>query len=288
MSRRIYDYEYLGDPALDGSVRQGRNGDNQLVWERRESGVWTPFQSYGAPYTPTQVYPSYEAKILDVFGPSLVAYWPLTPDRWSEGTNGIVDVSGNERHATNYGAVPDAADGPSAAMGRAPWFDGTGVYINALANMANAFPGSEGTICCWCAADASIIGDTENYSALDVRSSTDTITFRKATANNFDVMYRPSGSGGGYMIAFSSASTAWHFMAMTWSQSQGVVWGYFDSDLPKSRGIAFPWGTPTLNKFFIGRYLATIGQWKGAIGHTLILDNPATPDQIAIMRDPNG
>jgi hypothetical protein len=286
MSRRIYDYEYLGDPALDGSVRQGRNGDNQLVWERRESGVWTPFQSYGAPYTPTQVYPSYEAKILDVLGPSLVAYWPLTPDRWAEGADGILDVSGNGRHGTNYGATPDAMDGPGS-LGRAAWFDGTSSYIDVLTNWGTL--GSDrGSILFWAQ-----VASPEVWTAGTART---TFNFQRSGHILMSQTVRSATSTSGYVRTPGSTSNLYIYSyselecvcyGVCWDESVDTVKyraGSRSTVTTAHTGISDPPGLWTQAQ--IGKRGGEL--WWGTIQHLIFLDHMIGDNEWALISDPYG
>lgn len=218
------------------------------------------------------VFGSYERKILTSLS-GIVGYWPLTPSRFANGANGVQDVSANGLHGTNTNAVKDAADGPSAGMGRAASFGG-----NAVIAVANVPRNTAGTAAIW-AKQTPLTGsfDTMLYTQrayLQRRNSGADVYFAVYSAN--------SNSGA---IADTNAAS-WCCYITTWTSGAWAAYVNARRVYSTSSWTPSALGAATM---FIGDEAGTPGvaAFGGYLMHCLLLDHAASDTELSIIRNPS-
>lgn len=216
---------------------------------------------------------TYEQKLLAGLS-GIVAYWPLTPDRWSEGAGGILDVSGNGRHGTNNGATPDAVDGPSAAMGRAPYFDGANAQITAaIAGMTNA----QGTIATWINWPANAGAYRQRICSVGRAVLHVTTADQKLNISYYDGAFA-------YLVSHPILTGQWYSAIYTWETPKKVVLYVNGPQIGQS--TAYTAFSEAITSAVLGDGAGD--WWRGYSAHALLLDHAATADERALINDPNG
>lgn len=207
----------------------------------------------------------------------IIAYWPLTPNRWTEGANGILDVSGNGRHGTNSGVTPDAVDGPSAAMGRAPDFIiAQSDYINIFsASLAAAFnPASAFTIALWMRARTTALWtDNIDRNLISLFTSlTQRVEIWKgssALGNDLVALYNASGN----VSRYDASGTSWISLIATFDTANVVLYANNAAQAPDT----YTAGAFTITSARIGNIGGTLNYYfDGYLYHVLLLDHVAS------------
>lgn len=185
---------------------------------------------------------TYDLKVIDTFGSSLLAYWPL----WELSGTTASDVSGNARNGVYTGvtlAQTGIGDGRTAA-----YYGGDGDRTNIYsASLAAAFGATEGTLMVWAKANnAGMWTDSTTrrlvYLSADVNNRI--IINRDTTANTLSIFYIAGGTNKNRAITISS--TAWNCYVITWSKSADEVKVY-------------------LNGVQQGATLTGLGTWAGSL-----------------------
>src|SRR4030042_2914565 len=159
--------------------------------------------------------------ILTLFGPSLVAYYPL----WETAGDTVVDLSPNN-HFGMYKGDP-ALNSVTALCGNTPGFDGLNDSADVFSTrLASAFNGDEGTAIIqlkirlgeW------VDGKESIYLALRA-NSTNNIVFYKSANNQLHFAYTSNGIKQAATYD-DLATDKWVTYAITWSKSNDRFLGY--------------------------------------------------------------
>jgi hypothetical protein len=201
---------------------------------------------------------SYIQKIKNLFGASLIAYWPLNE------TSGTVayDVSGNSRNGVYTSPILTNLAGPVKTKTRAPYFDGANNCINIYSTSLNAaFNNQEGTFVMFI--DRTLAALTDGllrYFGLVRADGTNKVQFNKSALNNTYSLTYTAGGVAKEVLVSGSGTTMWTNMALTWSKSKDRVIGY-------ERGLQY------------GPALTGLGVWAGPLSNTrtLLGANDLTP-----------
>jgi hypothetical protein len=218
----------------------------------------------------------------------IVAYLPLTPDLWAEGASGVQDVSGNGRHGTNNGATPNAADGLTASMGRAPSFDETSDYI--ALGFATWTNHTRGTIAAWIKLPADSWTDGKHHAVWYFRrdsGGTQLLSCAKpSTSNRIAIEWYAGGTGATRNIDGLSF-TDWTHICFTWDEAldesaiyiNGIMQGVPLANAGTSAATAY-----TTN--LLGSHNAGTLAWKGNIHHFIVLDHALSENDLLLLMIP--
>lgn len=230
---------------------------------------------------------TYHRKVLNMFGSSIVAYWPL----WeASGAAAPLDISGNGYNGA-YGATTAKPTPGAAGIGdghTSTSFDG-GDLINVYSlGLAGAFSGVAGTLLAWGKVSGSgvwtdgtqrfiarLVADDNNYVFIDKRT----------TSNNLRVLYSAGGTAKGVTTTYSA--TGWFHYGVTWDKNAGAsgqlkvyINGAQSGTTQTSLGT---WaGTLSATNAAIGATGSGGGSnWSGWLAHVLLLDRAATSAEVA-------
>lgn len=213
---------------------------------------------------------TYSQLLLDTFGSSIVAYWPL----WETAGTTAVDFGGNGRNAVYTSVTP----GTGVGLNSKPCLSvpGTAGYVSVSSQAAN-LNRDEGAFGCF-------------VSGVDW----DTATARrlwcaKIDGSNYFELYKPSANltevayYGSAVYAYTNAfitNTGWVHLVMTWSRSNNRIRLYVNgvqpgSDATPLGAIVGSFGTYVR----IGLDPAT-SYWKGLIADCVLLNAEPTPAQV--------
>lgn len=159
--------------------------------------------------------PNYNDNVINIFGSSLLAYWPL----WEPSGATANDISGNARHGA-YTSVTLAqtgiGDGRTAAS-----FNGTTSYANIYsASLHSAFNGSEGSIICWLkVSGVGVWTDGILRRAVSIAFNTNNrVTINKTLASNrVSVEYIAGATNK--TVNITTSNVGWLCLVITWSKS---------------------------------------------------------------------
>jgi hypothetical protein len=226
---------------------------------------------------------TYQRKILNLFGASMIAYWPL----WEPSGSIANDISGNARNGSYTGVTlgqPGIGDGHTC-----PLFDGAADLVNVYsAGLAGAFSGAAGSLMAWGKVSGAGVW-TDGVARYLVRFAVDAnnyISLEKRTVNNtLRALYSAGGAAKGGSPAFSGLT--WFHFAITWDKNAGA-----DGEVLVFLNGAQSGVTQTTLGVWNGALAATttvIGAlnttpssvWSGLLAHVLVLDRAATPTEIA-------
>jgi hypothetical protein len=230
----------------------------------------------------------YQQKIINMFGSSLLVYYPL----WDLAGVTAEDISGNGRNGTyrNTAGVlngvtlgqPSIGDGKTAAV-----FNGTSGNANIYtAGLAAAFSGDAGTAMCWLKmSGAGVWTDGQNRYMLTLQADTNNyLRIHKSSVNNL-ISLKRKGGGTEKSIDITTSSTAWVHAAITWSVSPNELKVYFggaQSGVTQTGNLAWA-GSLASNAALIGSFSGDILCHSGALAHALVLNRVATPAEIAAV-----
>jgi hypothetical protein len=214
---------------------------------------------------------TYQSKILDTFGPDIIAYWPLNE---MSGTVAY-DVSGNHFNGTYYGVTPAQSAGAGSTFGLAPSFDGVNDYIELYsAGLATEIGTGDLTMCVWLKAQSAA---GLHYAFLLGNFSADPNFFMGMSRNNETLTF---AIGPGIIVgSISIPDDTWELACLTTESSLSI--SYIGSEA-KGSGTRSTWST-TINTALLGKYLTFF--WRGNIAHVLIIKRAFTPEEIGILAD---
>jgi hypothetical protein len=221
----------------------------------------------------------YYQKILNLFGSSIIAYWPL----WEPSGSVAADMSGNGRNGVyTYAGVhlgyPGIGDGRTC-----PYFDGEWGYVNCYsAALAAAFNGVEGTILIWPKAyNAGIWSDGKYHYTCEFEVNEDNVTrILKNLTNELKWLY----TAGGVMkvVSLTVTPTTWMHLGMTWSKSNDRMRAFYNGlqTGTDQTGLGTWVGAPNADETMLGNRLNTL-TWYGYLAHGAVLNREATPTEMA-------
>ena len=221
----------------------------------------------------------YMERLLRVASDGLIAYWPLDEREGSV----VYDRSGNGRNGT-YTACTLAQ--PGIGDGRpAPAFDGVSSRINAFSTgLASAFNGAEGTALAWArVASAAVWSDGQNRRVLQINSDSQNAIIFWLYPSTPDIQLRFAGSNVSRtrLMAVGSRLT-WIPLALTWSQTSGLVTFYADGAAVGAPAAYPTWvGTPTVA--YIGSTQYVYQLWSGSIAHVALWNRALSDAEITAL-----
>lgn len=224
---------------------------------------------------------TYQRRILNLFGASIIAYWPL----WEPSGATANDISGNARNGSYTGATlgqTGIGDGHTA-----PLFDASGDFCNVFsASLQAAFNGAEGALMCWARVfDAGVWtdGTLRHFLNFGVDSSNNYAALVRSTVNN-RIAFNRAGGGTTRQIAFNGVTTLnWFHFAGAWSESGGEVNAYLNGVAGAPLAPTAWTGLVNAARCVIGgRETTPAALWNGWLAHAVLLNRPATPTEIAI------
>jgi hypothetical protein len=219
----------------------------------------------------------YFQEIKNLFGSSIIGYWPL----WDKSGTVIEDISGNNRHGigSNLSLLQSGiGDGNPSTL-----FNGTTSYGNIYSlSLANAFNGSEGSILIWGNLNSldtvfrrliTIYVDSSNYVMI--------YKYRPALPPTPSIYYVYNAGGIQKDILMTPLITGWNLYGLTWSKSLNEVKAYINGlQTGTTKNALGNWsGLPGI--IIIGA-LNTVpaNSFDGKLEHTIILNRIATPTEI--------
>lgn len=224
----------------------------------------------------------YYQKVKNLFGSSLIGYWPL------DETSGLIatDNSGNGFNGAYNNKVVLAqagiGDGKTAAA-----FDGTAVCNIYSAGYAGAFNRDEGTLSLWFKiSDPTVWSDGQLRVAFEVKTDDNLngIHIAKNTPNN-QIQVAYIGNNVSRTVQYDLGDTNWHHSLLTWSKAANQFCAYLDgvpdASNPQTRNN---WTASALKTSLqcIGAYdsspIETLA-FKGLIAHAAIGNSPLTAAQ---------
>lgn len=224
----------------------------------------------------------YTDKIRDLFGSSVVAYWPQSEP---SGTVAL-DHSGNGRNGAYTGTtlgVAGIGDGLTAAS-----FDGTTSFNNIhSASLAAAFNPLEGTLMAWAKVSGSGVwtdGASRMVGHFYVDANNRVFIGRQAVNNRIEVRYTAGGTLKQVLVD-SLSSTGWMHWAVTWSAGSDQLKAYLNGAQTGSTqtGLGTWVGALDANTTAVGAFnTVATGAWSGSIAHAVLLNRVATPAEISI------
>ncbi len=215
-------------------------------------------------------------KILNQFGPSLIAYYPL----WETIGNKIVDLSSNNRFGA-YEGNPVLNNVPALCK-NAPRFDGVNDVADVFsAGLASAFSGDEGTVIIQLKVEKDEWVDGKNAYYLALRAdSNNNIVLYKSARNQLEFAYTADGTRVSSTIN-DIATDHWVTYAITWSKSHDRFLGYVagESIYPAQTGLG-DW-VGELTSAEIAGYLNYADNFaKSSISSVVLLNREATAGEI--------
>lgn len=221
---------------------------------------------------------SYYQRILDIFGSSIIAYWPLND------TSGAValDKSGNFYNGA-YDGSPSLANVAAPGKINVLTFDGSNDKVNVYsAGLASAFNGAEGSILCWIKLSAAEWAELtqRNVYYFQADASNRVNFYKSASANQMAVQYRAGGTVKSLTINNLSVQD-WFCMVTTWSKSNDRVFFYLNGTQINTSltGLGVWAGALAATTTNIGS-ITTAQLWKGSIAHVTMLNREATPAEV--------
>jgi len=226
---------------------------------------------------------TYQRKILNLFGGSLIACWPL----WEPSGSVANDIGGNARNGSYTGVTlgqPGIGDGHTA-----PSFDGAADFVNVYsAGLAGAFSGVAGSLMAWGkVSEAGVWTDgASRYLVRIAADATNYVTLEKRTVNNtLRTLYSAGGTAKGISPVFSGLN--WFHLGITWDKNAGAdgqVLTFLNGAQSGATQTALGvWaGAPGAATTVVGALNTSASSvWSGWIAHVLLLDRAATPAEIA-------
>ena len=224
---------------------------------------------------------SYQQRIKNLLGSSLVAYWPL------DELSGTVarDVSGNGRDGT-YANVTlgneGIGDGKTAAS-----FNGSSSKIAiATTPFKAAFNGLEGYCFVWFMTPSAVQIDGVNRVMIQLQAdSNNLLQIKKANSNHtYVVQYKSGGANKQVTIDASEWSVNPVLVGVAWSKSGDYVRFYYQgkkvgADLT---GVGEWAGVLDANNTFLGtNYAGSPNTWSGRLAEIIIGNVPITDAQVS-------
>ena len=223
---------------------------------------------------------SVQKRVENLFGSSLVAYWPM-----QDSTTTIEDVSGNGFHGTYTGVDLQNAAGPVGGL--VPYWDGVNDYGNIYsAELAAAFNATAGSVLHH--SKVSEAGDWSDsvyrrVTNLEVNSSNRVYSGKFNAANYF---YSDYGAGGTHIYPGRTTTTLpWFSWAMTWDKTADEVKGFYNgAQIMSTFNSLGTWaGSLGATTTAIGSLYGTscVYGWKGWLAEIILLNRAATPGEVA-------
>jgi hypothetical protein len=226
---------------------------------------------------------TYQRKTLNLFGASIIAYWPL----WEPSGSVANDISGNARNGSYTGVAlgqTGIGDGHTA-----PLFDGTADFVNVYsAGLAGAFSGVAGSLMTWGKVSGAGVwtDSTARYLLRLAADGNNQITLEKRSLNNtLRALYTANATVKGTSPVFSGLT--WFHFAITWDKNAGadgqvLVFLNGAQSGATQTGLGVWAGALAAATTVIGALdLLPSNGWSGYLAHVLLLNRAATPAEIA-------
>jgi hypothetical protein len=227
---------------------------------------------------------SYIDFILDLFGASIVGYWPLNELSWV-----VAQDHSPRRNRGVYSGVTLASNLlPPLIGGRAPYFDGVAGYCNILSpDLSAEFDGNHGSLILWgkVSALADWTDGIQTRLAQIYVDGNNFINVEKRSINN-NLQVQRVGSGIADTVNLVPVSeTGWMNIGLTWDViSDELKMYYAGAQVGLTQTGLGTWTTASLVGAVIGASSTTpTGPFKGWLGHGLLLDRAATPAQMSLV-----
>lgn len=224
----------------------------------------------------------YWQRVKNLFGSSLVGYWPL----WEAAGPTVHDVSGNGRHGTAGGATPPTFGQPGVGDGRTSvLLPANHGYLDLYASISPVWSGAEGSLMLWAkvAGAGNWTDGVGRYLArFENTASTSYVRIYKGTAVN-NLSYRYAAGGTVETINATTSSTEWMHVGLTWSKAADRVVAYLDGvQVWAPTGLGVWAGAPDATLCVLGSSNAGLGAaWNGWMAHALLLDREASGLEVA-------
>jgi lysophospholipase L1-like esterase len=214
--------------------------------------------------------------ILAMFGPSLIAYYPL----WETSGDMVVDLSPHNNHGL-YEGFPVLNHIP-ALCGGSPAFDGMDDRADLFSPaLASVFNGREGTAIIQLKLDSEAWGDGKNAVYLSLRADDDNnVIFYKSGTNQLEFTY--TAGGRRFTTTYNNLSTdKWLTYAITWSRSKDRFLGYVAGEAiyPAQSGLG-SWAGELTSAELAGHLESSTYFARGSISSLVLLDREATPAEV--------
>ena len=230
---------------------------------------------------------AYWQRVKRLFGANVIGYWPMLD---TTGTS-AVDRSNGGYNGIYTGATLDQAAAPGG--GKCPLFDGTGdnvVVASATVNTAllTAFNGAEGSFIAWArVANAGVWTDAADRRVCRLHKANNYFNLYKHTTNNR--LHFETSMGGTYkLITYDGAggNTDWMLLSMTWSKSRDALKAYVNKAQVGSTATGLGVFAGPLEYMVLGAItVSPVTSWSGWLAHALILNRPATLEEIGRVYD---
>jgi hypothetical protein len=218
---------------------------------------------------------TYDQRVL-ALGP--IAYWPFSEVAGTTGAASVLDISGNNHHATPANVTFGAAgigDGETSAT-----FNGSNSAINAFsAGLAGAFDGAEGSLLMWLRFAA--------WGPLVYGLFLSDFTLQVLSAGTDLYLFIKTGGVEKTHVIGGMSTTEFFSIAMTWSESNDRKNSYLSGAVvaPELTGLGV-WSTP-LTQFTIGASDNTgAGALNGGIAKVALFDKELSAAQVAAIATP--
>jgi hypothetical protein len=221
----------------------------------------------------------YYLKIKQLFGSSIIAYWPL----WEGSGSVAADISGNGRNGAYIGVdlgYPGIGDGRTC-----PYFDGATDYVNIYsASLAAAFNGAEGTIIIWPKVyNAAMWTDGVTHDICVFRvDGNNLVRIWKDSTNS--LFWRYLASGVNSQISLSTTTTTFMCLDLTWNKALDRMRAFYNGLQTGTDQVGLGVWVGALNatRTLIGAYdTPPTYPWYGYIGYGVVLNREATPAEMA-------
>lgn len=219
---------------------------------------------------------SYASKVKNLFGSSLVAYWPLNE---TSGTDAI-DASGNSRAGVYSGAVLASAAGPTVCgADMAPYFDGSNDFVNVYSLALNGISKAELTLAGWSKVNAAADWTDGAYKQIiDLRAIGYIFIRKSSSGNEINMNYN------GKSIPCALTVTTWFHWAMVVSVAGDYLRAYINGAKVGAdvTGLTAVTSTFYADQSTIAVYNSTTPQypWRGYMSNVIILNRPALDAEI--------
>jgi len=221
----------------------------------------------------------YFQRIKQLFGSSLIGYWPL----WETSGTIAVDISGNRRNASYNGVTLANATGPDRKS--YPLFDTDDVNLYS-ASLRAAFTPTEFTLFLWSKPNAAFDDATSRYVGQLRADSTNLVYIaHTAIANRLDFRYLAGGTGPVLSVTDHNPLN-WVVYAISVSVSGGWARSYINGVQQKTDVTSFgTWaGSLATTNTVAGASGSTAGApWTGWLGNVGILNRAATDVELKTM-----
>jgi hypothetical protein len=218
---------------------------------------------------------SYTQKVKNLFGASLIGYWPL----WE--TSGAVaeDVSGNGHHGQYAGVTLGGETNPLTGKPAPVWDGDNGRYI--YLNESGVTPSlSEGAVVLLVKPAADVMAETavRQLFYLAHSGSGDALQLGKLSTAQTWFLGRFIGSYNPFSSYGYFNSAAWHLVIATWSVAQSVARVYINGNLAAVGEVSIS-SANTPNMILVGAGGAAAESWKGSISDVAQINRFITPTE---------